>query len=109
MVKGKIHATSEASALSGNGMDQTGTEITVEDGAELTATGNVAIYHPQKGTLTINGGVITGTSGIEAKAGETTVSVDGQPDHHRDRHPGGSFRQHGWLLHQRLCGRHGKQ
>ena len=79
VVKGKIHATSEASALSGNGMDQTGTEITVEDGAELTATGNVAIYHPQKGTLTINGGVITGTSGIEAKAGETTVSVDGNP------------------------------
>ena len=79
-VKGTIHATGDAAALSGNGNNGFGgTTITIEDGAEVTSENNVAIYHPQAGTLTIKGGIISGTSGIEAKAGETTVSIGGTP------------------------------
>lgn len=75
-ISGKIHATGKAAALSGNGMAQySGTTITIKPGAEITATQDAAIYHPQNGTLTIEGGTISGLTGIELKAG--TVSVTG--------------------------------
>ena len=77
-VKGKILATGTAAALSGNGLDKnTATNITVEDGAVVSATGDVAIYHPQEGTLTVKGGRISGTTGIEMKGG--TLAVTGDP------------------------------
>ena len=73
-IRGKIYATGTAAALSGNGMDKTtGTNITIEDGAEVTAEGDAAIYHPQAGTLNVKGGNIRGKTGIEMKAGTLNV------------------------------------
>lgn len=71
-------------AISGNGslgndkQPQYGnTSITIEGGKIV---GNeLAIYHPQSGNLTIKGGSLTGKGGIEAKAGNTTVTIDGNP------------------------------
>ena len=77
-IYGKVLATGSASAVFGNGLDTlTGTTINIEDGAEISAKNAVAIYHPQVGTMTIGAASITGTGGIEAKAGSTTVTVDG--------------------------------
>ena len=77
-ISGTVRATGPASAVSGNGQDtQTSTTIEIKDGAEIYAENAVAIYHPQAGTLTIGAAAITGTGGIEAKAGSTTVAVDG--------------------------------
>lgn len=76
-VYGTISVTGEASALSGNGLKQyAGTTINIYEGAFVTSEKNVAIYHPQSGTLTITGGAISGTSGIEAKAGTVNISGD---------------------------------
>lgn len=52
------------SAISGNGLWDN-TEITIENGT-FSAKNNAAIYHPQEGTLTINGGNFTSDcSGIQ--------------------------------------------
>lgn len=67
------------------------TDITI-NGGELIATGEnkTAIYHPQQGTFTMNGGLIQGASGIEAKMGHFTFNggyvvatgnVEGAPDY----------------------------
>lgn len=65
-------------AISGNGTCHN-TEITI-NGGTLSATnpeGNLAIYHPQNGTLTINGGNVSGfNSAVEMRAG-TLVINDG--------------------------------
>lgn len=58
-------------AISGNGSSH-GTSITV-NGGTLTSK-STAIYHPQRGTLTITGGTITGGTGIEIRAGILNVS-----------------------------------
>lgn len=77
-VYGTINATGTRAAISGNGSSgYGGTTINIEDGAKVTATQDAAIYHPQAGTLNINGGKISGTSGIEAKSG--TINVTGTP------------------------------
>ena len=77
-VYGKIHATSKASALGGNGSAQYGgTTFTLHEGSEVTATGSVAIYHPQAGTLTVEGALIRGLGGIELKGGEVDVKIGG--------------------------------
>ena len=74
-VAGKIHAGPNA-ALGGNGTDGLGdTVFTVEPTAELISKESAAIYHPQTGTLTIEGGTITGVTGIEMRAG--TLNVKG--------------------------------
>lgn len=72
-IKGTINAY--CSAFSGNGT-WSGTVTTISDGATLTSTNGVAIYHPQNGTLTIKDATITGLGGIEAKSGESTVTVE---------------------------------
>ena len=72
-IKGTINAYS--SAFSGNGL-YSGTTTTISDGATLTSTNGVAIYHPQNGTLTIKDATITGLGGIESKSGESTVTVE---------------------------------
>ena len=72
-IKGTINASS--SAFSGNGL-YSGTTTTISDGATLTSTKGVAIYHPQNGTLTIKDATITGLGGIESKSGESTVTVE---------------------------------
>ena len=70
-VNGTVTATGPAPAISGNGMYD-GTTITIGETANISASQSVAIYHPQGGTLTINGGTITG--GIEAKSGDITIN-----------------------------------
>ena len=62
-------------AISGNGSDRNGTNITI-NGGDITSTGAQAIYHPQYGTLTVNGGNITGTTGIEMRSGVLHVLED---------------------------------
>ena len=86
-INGTIKADSMP-ALSGNGSSGLGsTNITIGSTAVLESEDSVAIYHPQKGTLNINGGTITGKGGIEAKAGTINISGDakieatGKPKH----------------------------
>ena len=64
----------EMPAISGNG--STGlkpTAITIAEGATVYAENNYAIYHPGAGTLTVYG-TVTGTGGIEAKAGKIIIA-----------------------------------
>lgn len=77
IVKGAVATTDVvASAISGNGNDvNTGTEITINETAVISSTNDVAIYHPQVGTLTVNG-TVTGAGGIEIKAGKLIVGDD---------------------------------
>ena len=75
-VKGKVLATAGAAAVSGNGSSGLcATEISIEDNAVVSATGDVAIYHPQDGKLTVKNATVRGTSGIECKSGNTTIDV----------------------------------
>ena len=68
----KITVT-RASAISGNGSTGLdGYTINVY-GGELTSTTDVAIYHPNAGTLNITGGTITGATAIYVKAGTMTI------------------------------------
>lgn len=56
-------------AVSGNGSPGCeGTAITINSG-ELISTGDYAIYHPQEGTLQINGGTISGAAGAVSMNG----------------------------------------
>lgn len=56
-------------AVSGNGSPGCGgTTITINSG-ELISTGDYAIYHPQVGTLRINGGTISGAAGAVSMNG----------------------------------------
>ena len=71
VIDGTVEVTGEAPAISGNGSaDYDGTDITVN--GTVSATKDNAIYHPQSGTLTINGAV-TGLGGIEAKSGIVSI------------------------------------
>lgn len=78
-VNGKI-ATKVRSAVSGNGSAGLApTTITIGEKAEITTTNEVAIYHPQAGTLTVKGGAkVTGAGGIEMKGGELVVEQDAE-------------------------------
>lgn len=58
-------------AVTGNGTGS-GTKITV-NGGKLVATDGVGIYHPQAGELILNGGEITGHTGVQMCAGTLTV------------------------------------
>lgn len=74
VVNGTVAVTDvDASAISGNGSaGYDGTTITIGEKAHVSSTGGVAIYHPQSGTLTVNG-TVSGKGGIEIKAGELIV------------------------------------
>lgn len=62
-------------AIQGSGGDA-GAETTITiTGGQVVNYNDVAIYQPQKGTLTITGGVISGSTAIYAKAG--TISISG--------------------------------
>ncbi|MCQ2212577.1 MAG: hypothetical protein MJZ36_02960 [Bacteroidaceae bacterium] len=78
-VNGKI-ATKVRSAVSGNGSAGLApTTITIGEKAEITTTNEVAIYHPQAGTLTVKGGAkVTGAGGIEMKGGKLVVEADAE-------------------------------
>lgn len=72
IVNGAIH-TKVRPAVSGNGSEGLSTTvITINNKAEIKTTDDVAIYHPQNGTLTVNG-TVEGAGGIEMKAGELVV------------------------------------
>lgn len=62
-------------AIVGNG-GRCGTEIIINDGT-ITATQSVwgyGIFHPQDGTVTVNGGTITAATGIEMRGGSLVVN-----------------------------------
>ena len=87
-VNGKVKTTGR-SAVSGNGNAwNNGTIINIGEKAEISTTSNVAIYHPQDGTLTVSGKV-TGAGGIEMKGGQLIVTekakitATGEPIHSR--------------------------
>ncbi len=69
-----------AYAITSNGSENGGLiadcDITVNAGAKIEAPNGIAIYHPELGTVTINGGTITGHTGIEMCAGKLVV-IDG--------------------------------
>lgn len=76
-VNGKV--TSEGSyAITSNGSENGGLiaecNIIVNEGASITAPKGIAIYHPEKGTVTINGGTIEGYCGIGIKSGTLNIS-----------------------------------
>ena len=65
-------------AITGNGREETGgdirdCDIVVNDDAKIEAPNGVGIYHPEKGTVTVNGGTISGNTGIQMCAGELVV------------------------------------
>lgn len=67
-----------AYAITGNGKDDAGyiddCNITVNDGATIQAPNGIGIYHPEKGTVTINGGTISGHTGVQLCAGKLVVN-----------------------------------
>ena len=77
---GEIAATDYS--ISGNGMclndgpDRKfgGTDITIT-GGKITSSSGTAIYHPQPGTLSVTGGEITGTTGIQFKSGDLSIEA----------------------------------
>lgn len=63
-------------AVSGNGnADRINTSIVINDGVlKGLLAESIGIYHPQDGTLTVNGGEISGETGIEMRSGSLTVN-----------------------------------
>ena len=49
-------------------------DITVNAGATISSPNGVAIYHPELGTVTINGGTINGATGVQMCSGELFVN-----------------------------------
>ena len=79
-VSGTVDATGlQEFAISGNGTaGQGNTKITIKDTAVVKSDSNCpAIYHPQAGTLTVEGGSIEGGVGIQMCAG--TLNITGNP------------------------------
>ena len=67
-------------AIAGNGSKDAGgyidsCDITINDGAVVSAPNGIAIYHSEKGTVTVNGGTISGNTGIEMCAGKLVVKA----------------------------------
>ena len=63
-------------AIAGQGtvVEEDSTDILIEDGTLISKEG-AAIYHPQNGTLTVNGGELTGKdTAIEIRAGKLTIT-----------------------------------
>lgn len=77
-----IEATGPSPAISGQGgqayhVDGKGTKVIITGNAVVSATNNYAIYHPDNGTLDIQGGTITGKGGIQMCSG--TLNISGSP------------------------------
>ena len=64
-------------AITSNGSENGGLiaecNIVVNEGAKIEAPNGIAIYHPEMGTVTVNGGDISGHTGIEMCAGKLVV------------------------------------
>lgn len=65
-------------AITSNGSENgnlvTDCSIIINKGAVISAPNGIAIYHPEKGTVTINGGEISGHTGVEMCAGDLIVN-----------------------------------
>ena len=61
--------------IMGNGTDTTNSTITLHPGATVQSDG-MAIYHPQTGTLNIDGATVTGGTGVAMKGGTLNVTGD---------------------------------
>lgn len=73
-----LSKSTEYAAVQGNGTlndknDSGNTIINVYEGASIINETDLGIYHPQSGTLTVNGGTIRGTTGIEMRSGNLVV------------------------------------
>ena len=72
-VYGDVSATGPKAAIAGSGNDvNTPTNITI-DGGSASAENYYAIYHPQKGVLTVGNCNIEGRGGIQMCAGELVI------------------------------------
>ncbi len=64
-------------AIAGNGINSAGAidecNIIVNSNAKIEAPNGLGIYHPEKGTVTINGGRISGKTGVEMCSGTLLV------------------------------------
>lgn len=62
--------------ISGNGTRH-GTEVVINGGAITAANAGegTAIYHPQDGLLTVNGGTVSAPTGMEMRSGTLTVNA----------------------------------
>ena len=68
-----VEITSKSFSIGGNGTADN-TDITI-NGGTITSTDSNVIYHPQEGNLTINGGQLTGKSGVQfCGAGKVTIT-----------------------------------
>ena len=73
-VYGTIDTTGTGnSAIMGNGSSTKNSTITIKEGATVKAD-VLAIYSPQNGILNIEGGSISGNSGIEMRGGELNIT-----------------------------------
>ncbi len=73
-INGTIHSVTMP-ALAGNGSSNlSATTIALGNTAKVTADQAIAIYHPQAGTLNVNGATVQGTGGIEMKSGTLNVA-----------------------------------
>ena len=76
-VFGKVLVTSTGkadAAISGNGTKGLASAtITIKDGAEVSATNGAGIYFPGAGTLTVEGGSITGPTAVYVKSGNAKI------------------------------------
>lgn len=76
MVKGTVKSDGYY-AITSNGSENGGLtaecNIVVNDRAKIEAPNGIAIYHPEMGTMTVNGGDISGHTGIEMCAGKLVV------------------------------------
>lgn len=68
----KITST-DAAALSGNGSGGNEGYTMNVYGGELTSVNDVAIYHPNQGTLNVTGGTIKGATAVYIKSGTTNL------------------------------------
>lgn len=69
----KIENTGACAAVQTNGSTNNNAEITI-NGGEIISNNGVGIYKPDAGTLTINGGTISGLTALYVKSGNTTIA-----------------------------------
>ena len=73
---GKAVTDTEYGCIEGNGTDANkNTVINLYKGASLISEAGCAIYHPQAGTLSIDGAVIKGATGVQLCSGEAVIAT----------------------------------
>lgn len=68
-----VEITGKAYAIAGNGSNGLGGTEIIINGGKMTSSEGAAIYHPQEGTLVLNGGEITGKTGVQLCAGSLNI------------------------------------